>query len=104
MVGCGESQQSAPSPEAKPEPTTAEAPDISIHEAVGTGNIEAIKKHLAAGADVNANVNTRDVDGETPLDVAIHPQNSFNTVSKEIADLLRNHSGKTSKELKAEEK
>jgi ankyrin repeat protein len=53
---------------------------------------------------VNANVNTRDVDGETPLDVAIHPQNSFNTVSKEIADLLRNHSGKTSKELKAEEK
>ena len=104
LVWCGESQQSAPSPEAKPEPTTAEAPDISIHEAVGTGNIEAIKKHLAAGADVNANVNTRDVDGETPLDVAIHPQNSFNTVSKEIADLLRNHSGKTSKELKAEEK
>ena len=132
LVGCGESQQSTPSPETKPDepvaevpappapseanpaepvaeaaktkPLAAKAPDISIHEAVGTGNIEAIKKHLAAGADVNANVNTRDVDGETPLDVAIHPQNSFNTVSKEIADLLRNHSGKTSKELKAEEK
>ena len=66
MVGCGESQQSVPSPEAKPEPTTAEAPDISIHEAVGTGNIEAIKKHLAAGADVNAS----DSAGNTALSKA----------------------------------
>jgi hypothetical protein len=43
LVGCGESQQSAPAPEAKPvepvaeasqpEPPTSKAPDISIHEA-----------------------------------------------------------------------
>ena len=67
LVGCGESQQSAPAPEAKPvepvaeasqaEPPTAKAPDISIHEAAGAqgrkGNIEAVKQHLAAGTDVN---------------------------------------------------
>ena len=93
LVGCGESQQSAPAPEAKPdepvaevpsqpspppaevkpvepvaeasqpEPQTAKAPDISIHDAAHTGNIEAVKKHLAAGTDVNA----KDEDGYTPL-------------------------------------
>ena len=62
LVGCGESQQSAPSPETKPvepvaqaatpEPPTAKAQDISIHDAAKAGNIEAIKQHLAAGADV----------------------------------------------------
>ena len=54
VVGCGESQQSAPSPEAKPEPPTAKASDISIHDAAGGGNIEAVNKHLDAGTDVNA--------------------------------------------------
>ena len=64
MVGCGESQQSAPAPGANPvEPVvegeqpdlpTAKEPDISIREAVKTGNIEAVKQHLDAGADVNA--------------------------------------------------
>ena len=65
VVGCGESQQSAPAPEAKlvepvaeaakPEPSTAKAPDISIHDAAEKGNIEAVKQHIAAGTDVNAN-------------------------------------------------
>jgi cytohesin len=78
LVGCGESQQSPPSPETKPvepvaevaqpEPPTAKAPDISIHEAAGAfvrkGNIEAVKQHLAAGTDVNAK---GDVVGWTPL-------------------------------------
>ena len=64
LVGCGESQQSAPAPEAKPvepvaeasqpEPPTAEAPAISIHHAAGRGNIKTIKQHLDAGIDVNA--------------------------------------------------
>ena len=45
LVGCGESQQ--------PEPPTAKAPDISIHEAAREGNIEAVKQHLDAGTDVN---------------------------------------------------
>ena len=64
LVGCGESQKSAPAPEAKPvepvaeaakpEPPTAKAPDISIHKAAEDGNIEAVKQHLAAGANVNA--------------------------------------------------
>ncbi len=61
LVGCGESQQSAPAPEAKPvepvaeaappEPTTAKAPDISIREAVKTGNIEAVKLRLPPFSD-----------------------------------------------------
>ena len=62
LVGCGESQQS-------PEPPTAKAPDISIHDAAWGGDIEAVKQHLAAGTDVNA----KDVDGLTPLHRAAHP-------------------------------
>ena len=165
MVGCGESQQSAPTPEAKPvepvaeasqpDPPTVEAPDISISEAAWDGNIEAVKQHLAAGTDVNAknkngwtplhaaafedhkeiaelliakgadvnaknrddwtplhfaaledhkeitelliakgaDVNAKDVSGETPLDVATHPDNS--NASAETADLLRKHGGKS---------
>ena len=63
-MGCGESQQPAPAPEAKPvepvveaakpEPPTAKTPDISIHDAAREGNIEAVKQHIAAGTDVNA--------------------------------------------------
>ncbi len=46
VVGCGESQS--------PEPPTAKAPAISIHESALKGNIEAVKQHIAAGTDVNA--------------------------------------------------
>jgi len=88
VVGCGESQQSAPAPETKPvepvaeaatpEPPTVKAPDISIHEAAGTGNIEAVKQHLAAGTDVNA----KDWFENTPLHRAALEGR------KEIAELL----------------
>ena len=73
LVGCGESQQSTPAPETKPvepvaetatpEPATAKAPDISIHDAAALGNNEAVKQHLSAGTDVNA----KDESGWTPL-------------------------------------
>ena len=79
LVGCGESQQSAPAPESKPvepvaevpaqpsappaeakpvkpvaevatpEPPTAKVPDISIHDAAEKGKIEAVKQHLVLG-------------------------------------------------------
>ena len=147
LVGCGESQPSAPASETKPaepvaeatkpitppkavtankgadpargikpEPTTAKAPDISIHKAAWNGNTEAVKQHLAAGGDVNAivddwtplhpaasgghkevvelliadgaNVNTKDK-GWTPLDIAIEFEHS------EIADILRKNGAKT---------
>jgi len=135
LVGCGKSQKLSSPAETKPvepvgeasqpEPPTAKAPDISIHEAASSGNIEAVKKHLAAGADVNAkigeetplhfaalfgrkeivellitkgaDVNAKDDEGETPLDQA-------GTSWPEIATLLRKHGGKTGEELKAEGK
>jgi cytohesin len=90
LVGCGESQQSAPAPESKPvepvaeaatpEPTTPKASDISIHDAAWGGDIEAVKQHLAAGADVNA----KDEHGGTPLHRAVF----FNSGQKEIVELL----------------
>jgi len=101
VVGCGESQQSPPAPETKPvepvaevaspEPPTAKAPDISIHEAAEDGNIEAVKQHLAAGADVNAN----DFVGATALHNAVRVEVGETTVAnkdvaaqKEIIELL----------------
>ena len=78
LVGCGESQQSAPTPEAKPEPPTAKAPNISIHDAAAKGNIDAVKHHLAAGVDVNA----KGYRGFTPLHYAAR------NGRKEIVELL----------------
>jgi len=64
LVGCGESQQSAPAPKTKP-----------IHDATQKGDIEGVKQHLAAGADVNV----KDDSGLTPLHYA---------GGKEIAEIL----------------
>ena len=62
--------------------------ELSIHKAAAKGNIEAVKQHLAAGADVNA----KD-DGVTPLDWAIRLKKTA------TADLLRKHGAKTREEL-----
>ncbi len=127
LVGCGESQQSTPAPEAKPEAKTTKAPNISIHQAVEDGNTEAIKQRLASGVDVNvtddrgmtplhvaavlgrkviaelliskgADVNANNAGGDTPLDYAIRLKRT------EIATLLRKQGGKTGEGLKAEGK
>ena len=50
----------------QPEPTTAKAPAISIHDAAEKGDIEAVKQYLAAGTDVKA----MDKRGRTPLHFA----------------------------------
>ena len=113
LVGCGKSQP----------------PDISpIHDAARKGNIEAVKQHLDAGANVNAMRG-----GGTPLHLAAHSgqkeivelliANGANMNAKievgkwkdqtslslaiqnnqtETAYLLRKHGGKTGEELKAE--
>ena len=102
-------------------------PDGALIQAAVDGNIEAVKKHIAAGMDVNAkddgdrtplhwtageghkeivelliaegaDVNAKDNVGETPLDRAIRYKRT------ETADLLRKHGGKTGEELKAEGK
>ena len=63
LVGCAttHTQKTVEPPSVK-----AEAPDISIHEAVMHGNVEVVKKHLAAGTGVNA----RGEDVGTPLHIA----------------------------------
>ena len=141
MVGCGESQQSAPAPGANPvEPgaegeqpdlPTAKAPDISIREAVKTGNIEAVKQHLDAGADVNAKgkygraplhyaasrglkkiielLIARGADVNTKIEVGDYIgqtplDGAIQWGRTETADLLRKHGGKTSEELKVKGK
>ena len=107
LVGCGES-----------------ASERALIDAAYAGNVEAVKQHLASGADVNvkgkiggtplhtaankeiaelliakgADVNAQDERGDTPLDWAIQLR------EPEVADLLRKHGGKTAKELKAEGK
>jgi len=105
-------------------------PSVDIFEAAWSGDIEAVKQHLAAGTDVNAkseygktalhfgalenkkdivelliangaDVNARDNKGRTPLDwVAL--RGWWN--QDKMAALLRKHGGKTGAELKAEGK
>jgi len=100
---------------------------ISIHQDVFDGNIEAVKQHLDAGAEVDAkddkfvgtflhwaaaggqneivellitkgaDVNARNDDGVTPLDTAIMHKQT------EITDLLRQHGGKTGDWLNADD-
>ena len=72
LVGCG-------NPEA----------NRALLDAAEKGNIEAVKQHLDAGADVNA----KDRGGQTPLDLAIQQK------KPETTELLRKHGGKTKKEL-----
>ena len=112
VVGCG-----------PPKP-----PDISIREAVKTGNIEAVKQHLDAGADVNAKgkygrtplhyaasrglkkiielLIARGADVNTKIEVGDYKgQTPLDGATRwnltETADLLRKHGGKSGEELKA---
>ncbi len=116
LVGCGKSQS--------PEPPTAETPDASLWEAAMFGKIEGVKRHIAAGTDLNA----KDEWGTTPLHYAaieghkevvellivkgadVNPKGKYGNTpldladDKETVDLLRKHGGKTGEELKAEGK
>ena len=65
----------------------------SIHIAARAGHIEAVKQHIANGADVNAKDKPH-LRGRTPLDLAI------NFDETDTADILRKHGGKTGEELK----
>ena len=118
LVGCGESQQSAPAPEtppaepvaevpaqpsspqveaeltepvaeaAQPEPTTNEAQALDFWFVVISGHTGDVKQAIAEGADVNA----KTAIGFTPLDAS----------GFKDRDLLRKHGGKTGEELKAD--
>ena len=81
VVGCGESQQLTPA-------------EVELRDAALDGNIEAVKQHLASGADVNAT----DMIGRTPLHYAagvlykewVEGENAEGLVvrTKEITELL----------------
>ena len=109
-------------------------PSVDIHEAAGTGNIEVVKQHLAAGTDVNArhksggltplhlatrsrkeiaelliakgaDVNAKDEVRAPPHEKGATPLDRAIWRKKTAtADLLRKHGGKTGEELKAEAK
>ena len=101
-------------------------PDGALAKAASRGNIEAVKQHLAAGADVNA----KTADGTTPLHnaavyghtevaellianganmnaIIVSGRNQGKTPldlaiwrkKNEAADLLRQHGGRTGEEL-----
>ena len=102
--------------------TPTQSPNPPLFDAVKKGDIEAVRKHLDAGADVN----TKDEDGYTLLTVAVaygskeivellifngvdvnasDPQVREKSIKMyEVADILRKHGGKTGEELKAEGK
>ena len=81
LVGCGPASPKSVSYTAKI-PKTTKAPDISVHDAAADGNIKAVKQHIAAGTDVNANRG----DGWTPLHSATH--RATGEGHKEIVQLL----------------
>ena len=136
VAGCGNPQPptvenvvEAAQPVPPPEPQTAkiETPDAPLWEAARTGNIEAVRLHLAGGMDANAKdesgwaplhgasgsgqreivelllangakVNVTALSGKTALDYASRAGH------KKTADLLLQHGGKTRSELKTEGK
>ena len=65
-----------------------------MHQAAVKRRNGVVELLIGKGLDVNA----KDEDGDTPLDVAIKQKQT------ETADLLRKHGGKTGEELKAEGK
>ncbi|MDC0065748.1 ankyrin repeat domain-containing protein, partial [Verrucomicrobia bacterium] len=130
-------QQELPAGTSQPQP-----PEKPFYDRAMMGDIEAVKQHLAAGTGVNtqnkngrtalhwatvnghkdivellinegADVNLKDLAGETPLDwigalsleEAYLPEakgEKIKSVKDEIANLLRKHGAKTGEELKAE--
>ena len=124
LVGCGESQQSAPAPEAKPKPPRAKAPSISIHAAAALGNIEAVKQHIDAGTDVNAKgvvgspLHYAAIEGREGCEeivelliangAVVNAKTSWGTTPldeakryPEIADFFHKHGDKTGEELRS---
>ena len=75
-----------------------------LHAAARKGLKKVVELLIHEGADVNA----KDDDGDTPLDLALSAWEDdspeVKAAKKETADLLRKHGGKTGDELKAEGK
>jgi hypothetical protein len=71
LLGCGKSDEGS-SADGGETPNggaeTPQAPNIPIHEAAEKGDLETIKKHIAAKTDINSQDGR---DGETPLHRAI---------------------------------
>jgi ankyrin repeat protein len=80
---------------------TARHGSTPLASAVKRGHKEVVELLIAVGADLNT---INDTTFETPLDLAkgeSWEDPEVKTVKSQIADLLRNHGGKTKKELEA---
>ena len=67
VAGCGQQEKSAEDTKEPSASQTAQAPDVDLHTATATGNLEAIRKHIEAGSDLNV----RDPEGGAcPLSTA----------------------------------
>ncbi|HEY9049339.1 MAG TPA: ankyrin repeat domain-containing protein [Ohtaekwangia sp.] len=53
LTACGSQGQSTEKATAATTANKAQAPAVDIHTAVVTGNIEAVKQHIAAGSNIN---------------------------------------------------
>ena len=71
LLGCGKSDEDSIADRGETlndGAETPQAPNIPIHEAAEKGDLETIKKHIAAKTDINSQDGK---DGETPLHRAI---------------------------------
>ncbi|REG89425.1 ankyrin repeat domain-containing protein [Winogradskyella sediminis] len=81
MSSCAQSNKETSSNDSAKATKTVNAPDIDIHGAVLTGNLDAVKQHIEAGTDINQK---EAMSGSTPLMSAA----TFN--KPEIAKVLIN--------------
>ena len=103
LVGCVDTNQTTPPFESRPEGSIVKTPEISIHDAVRDGNIEAIKKHISAGTNLNKPERNKtkkyipNSSRDSALDLAMKlPLSSMNS---KIVDLLEKSGAKTTKQL-----
>ena len=103
LVGCVDTNQTTPPFESRPEGSIVKTPEISIHDAVRDGNIEAIKKHISAGTNLNKPERNKtkkyipNSSRDSALDLAM--KLPLSNIKSNTVDLLKKNGAKTTKQL-----